>query len=432
MAAAVASDGSPYRVYGPGSSLKALLHRNGWCLHPSGQLTGPGNVRLALRTSSSKDVAEALRFAWSYHVKAAISHRNGLARADVPDVFTTARLLRRYSVSDQKVLALRITGAFQTAASKALWSSGVTSACPWCGAPETKEQRFLRGPAFAVIRDQHQEAVRAMELSSPHWVYAPFAVVPDEVDVLNLVFASRPAPAMPHAEAARLRQEQPVMLRFFTDGTCANPAIPFARHAAWSVVLDSAMDPTHRSAALEFWRRTSSIPPAFHVRACGLVPGRQTIARAEAWAALQAVRMAYLAGSVPVQIVTDSTYVVRILMRRQAGLPFSHVDFPSNSDIVLLFREVWFPGVQVLKVKSHQRLESIDDDDALWMAMGNASADKACARALEGDMSVVRERDGTISCLCSTSAAGRLAVRFFLPLTFAQGDRAASYTHSGA
>ena len=67
------------------------------------------------------------------------------------------------------------------------------------------------------------------------------------------------------------------------------------------------------------------------------------------------------------------------------------MDFPSNSDILLLFREVWFLGVQVLKVKSHQRVEDIAEEDALWMALGNVAVDKACARALEGNMPVVHD-----------------------------------------
>ena len=107
-----------------------------------------------------------------------------------------------------------------------------------------------------------------------------------------------------------MRREGHATLKFFTDGTSANPEVPFARHAAWRVVLDSVLGPALQPPALEFWRHTSQLPPCFHVRACGLVPGRQTVARAEAWAALQAVGMAYLAGPVPVQIATDSTYVV--------------------------------------------------------------------------------------------------------------------------
>ena len=121
------------------------------------------------------------------------------------------------------------------------------------------------------------------------------------------------------------------------------------------------------------------------------MPGAQTIARAEALAALQALRLAFHAGCLPVQIVTDSVYVVRILTALQAGLSRSSVDFPANADILGLFREVWFRDVSVVKVKSHVCPHSIADAAARWNALGNASADQACKQALGRDLSLVHE-----------------------------------------
>ena len=343
---AVQASGSPYRVTGPGSALRALLHRNGWTLHPQGTLSAPGNVRLSLFTSSSKDLSEALRMAWSHKVQAAICSRNGLARAPLPDPFTTVRLLCEYGPADQKTLALHITGAFQTAASKALWSPGTSPACPWCGKDETKHHRFLQCPAFHNIRMQHPEAIEALTSVSPHWIYAPFADLPEEVGILSLVFASRAPPSVPVQEAALLQAEALPRLHFFTDGSCANPSIPYARHAAWSVVLDCAVSAPDRALAHQYWQQTGQVPPSFQVRSCGLVPGRQTIARAEMWAALQAVRLAFHAGAPPTRIATDSSYVVKVLSRLQVGLPLSHVDFPSNSDII---SQCGFQGLRLLR-----------------------------------------------------------------------------------
>ena len=120
------------------------------------------------------------------------------------------------------------------------------------------------------------------------------------------------------------------------------------------------------------------------------MPGAQTIARAEALAALQALRLAFHAGCLPVQIVTDSAYIVRILTAK-AGLSLSSVDFPANADILGLFREVWFRDVSVVKVKSHVCPHSIADTATRSNALGNASADQACKQALGRDLSLVHE-----------------------------------------
>ena len=289
------------------------------------------------------------------------------------------------------VLTRHVTGAFQTAASRALWQQDASSACPWCGQDETKAHRFLHCPAFQEIRAQHPVAVDAMEYAFPHWTYCPFAVLPPAVDILTMVFATRPIPKVPLDEALLLRQEGRRELRFYTDGTCRHPTVPFARHAAWSVLLDCSTCDAQRAQAEAFWQATGTVPPCFQVRSCGLVPGKQTVARAEALAALQAVRLAYHAGPIPVHVVTDSAYVVRLLSSLQLGQDVLALGLSANADILGLFREVWFQGVTVSKVKSHQDVCSISDSATRWDALGNSCVDEQCRKALQMDAPVVHD-----------------------------------------
>ena len=385
------SSGSPYRVFGPGSSLKALLCRNDWTLHPNGTLSGPGGTRISLHDTSCREVTTILRQAWSHKVRQAITTRNGLSEVGIPDVWTTSKLLATFGSADQRVLARHVTGAFQTAASRALWQQDASPACPWCGQDETKAHRFLHCPAFQEIRAQHPVAVDAMEHAVPHWTYCPFAVLPPAVDILTMVFATRPMPRVPLDEALLLRQEGRRELRFYTDGTCRHPTVPFARHAAWSVLLDCSTCDAQRAQAEAFWQATGTVPRCFQVRSCGLVPGKQTVARAEALAALQAIRLAYHAGPIPVHVVTDSAYVVRLLSSLQLGQDVLALGLPANADILGLFREVWFQGVTVSKVKSHEDVCSISDSATRWDALGNSCVDAQCRKALQMDMPVVHD-----------------------------------------
>ena len=233
LSMAVTATGQPHTVVGPATALKALLVRNGWTLHPSSLLTGPGNVRLHLFTSSSRDIARAVQISWLYHVRATLMHRKGLGSVGVPCPSTCHSVLRALPSSQQRTVALHVVGAFQTSATKFLWGGAVSPACPWCGEDETRPHRFLHCSAFQALRTKHSQAVHILRTHRPEWVYAPFPTVPDEVDILTLIFQSRPPPSWPHASWAGGGQSVQ-SLRFFTDGTCAHPTEALASHAAWA------------------------------------------------------------------------------------------------------------------------------------------------------------------------------------------------------
>ena len=374
-----------------GARVPPLRPLHGWDLHASGELRGPGNTRIHLRQSSASDVKSALAYAWAHRVRNLNSHRNGLAQVDIPDLPTTVGALAAFSAADQRTLARHITGCFQTAATKVLWKAVDTPACPWCGGHESRQHRFLHCPAFASVRERHQQAVQALESRFPHWVYCPFATMPEEADITRLLFMSRPPPPMPEQEAAHLREEGCAAISAYTDGTCAFPGLPHARHAAWGLVLNFASTPQQQDLAATFWRHTGCVPPCFQVRGQGLVPGKQTVNRAELLAALQVVRLGHLLGQIPTHIHTDSAYVVRILSQFSAGLSASLLDSFANVDLLRLLEEVWFDKVSFTKVRSHRDPHTAVDQEDLLTILGNSKADEACARALQADLPVVAD-----------------------------------------
>ena len=143
--------------------------------------------------------------------------------------------------------------------------------------------------------------------------------------------------------------------------------------------------------ALEFWRQHGTVPPCFQVADRGLVPGAQTIARAELCAALQAVRSGSVNGRCPLTVVTDSSYVMRTFKQMSAGNAAALRRSAENVDLLCLLEEVWYEPIPAVKVKSHQKPEQVQCSQQLWHVLGNMAADQACDMARAADLSVVVE-----------------------------------------
>ena len=219
-----------------------------------GLLKGPGHVFVHIPTASSRGVAEAVNSAWAYSVRAAVQHRNGLHRVGIPAPSATCAALAKYTVAEQKVLARHVTGSFLAGAAKSLWAEPESFSCPWCGQPDTKQHCFFWCPSFRFVRARHPMAVETLQQDYPEWVYCPFAVQPVELDIPTLIFASRPPPDWPVAQGKSFKDAGWTHLTFFTDGTCARPCQPAARHAAWAVVHDASQGAASRDLAAELWR----------------------------------------------------------------------------------------------------------------------------------------------------------------------------------
>ena len=187
-----------------------------------------------------------------------------------PPVMQCCALCRRAS-SEQ--LPSILSGPFRPRPPNSC-GGAASPACPWCGEDETRPHRFLHCSAFQALRSKHSQAVHILRTHRPEWVYAPFPTVPDEVDILTLIFQSRPPPSWPHASWAGGSQSVQ-SLRFFTDGTCAHPTEPLASHAAWALVWDCTPTDQDFADARQFWLQTGSHPPHLRVVDRGLVPAHK-------------------------------------------------------------------------------------------------------------------------------------------------------------
>ena len=175
-----------------------------------------------------------------------------------------------------------MTGAVQS-----LWDETCSDLRPLCGQVDTKPRRILHCPATQHVRDLWAPYVDWAVQQFPHWVYGPFAVMPEHVEVPKLVLSRRAMPSVHNPPALTSAMQLP-RLRLFTDGSCAHPQSTWGKLAAWAVVMDLTTCDEEILGLLHEWRRTGMLPPHFAVVAQGGVPGEQSINRAEACAILAA------------------------------------------------------------------------------------------------------------------------------------------------
>lgn len=105
----------------------------------------------------------------------------------------------------------------------------------------------------------------------------------------------------------------------------------------------------------------------------GMVPGTQTIARAELFAVYQALLHANTCTGVYIVVIhTDSAYVIFVLQYILQDPNLTELHLFANSDIILKIASL--PRnlqIQLRKVKSHQDLSVITDSHLCWEALGN-------------------------------------------------------------
>ena len=362
-------------AYGPASALSLGLNRLELQLTADGALKGPSNHRVDLRTCNTQQLRALLQAAWGKQVANQCRHRTGLHEGLCPDPAMTDRLLRKLRPEQAPVIAKHIAGSFCCNVVKHKWDPGISPNCELCGAIETKEHRFLQRSATQHIRHAWMPYILRL---FPHWLHGPYATVPEDVDMVQLVFNSRPVPTCVSATAVDLMNSLP-RLRFYTDGSCSHPECPWARHCAWAVVLDLSHGQSDVEHRLQQWRDTRVLPPCFAVVAQGLVPGQQTINRAEQCAVIAAAKLTTQSRHSDAEVWSDSAYAICEHRRAVTSAPIS-----EHPDLGNLLQQSKPECIHMEKVKSHQDMTCLEGM-SVWHSAGNTYADEAAKAALKND-----------------------------------------------
>ena len=391
------------RPFGPGTALARMLQRAGWTLSREASLKGPANLWLDLCSDAPRVIRRQVVQAWAALTPQKVARRNGLHDLLPPAVEDFQQVCRHFDPPQVRQLGLLFFGGFQSKAAQPMWDPFEDSACRFCGALHTKHHRLFACPAQAEVRRPFQTVLDWIQEQLPRWTHCA-------VPVLRLIFQTRRVSPSPCPLSLVDGYQLPVC-NFYSDGTCANPHIAAARHAAWAVVLDCApnLDPNQLLLYLE---TNHHAPQSYHVVSQGLVPGVQSIDRAETLALLQVCVMAKQMPHVSCVGFSDCQFALDLVGNwdgvawRQSGRP------PGlHHDLFQLLQVDGVPkNLQLRKVKAHADIQKAPLDEVRHL-LGNSVADEAAKLARLNDLSVVLD---LVHDICEWHARQREAFRIFL------------------
>ena len=271
------------------------------------------------------------------------------------------------------------TGALQTDSVKAQWKADQTPLCPFCEEVDSRPHRLLHCQPLQDVRDQFPDAVSLLTDMRDEWCYLPLARASPESDLVGLINSNFPERKDPKSVSVDLPS-----VTFFLDGGATHPQTPDARIAAWAVIQDVSKDDIERRVVADVTLAQPDVFPSFRTVAVGLVPGAQSVSRAELYALLVAVRAAHTLVNDPfVNFVTDCQFVVTSV---ESIVKFGSSFISgrtSHADLLLQLADLWdIRRFCISKVKSHVKFHPNMPLAKLWPIMGNACADFAVKETL--------------------------------------------------
>ena len=141
---------------GPCSAMAAYLAKIHWVPGVDGLIDLPDGNQLNLRAHSTQEIRSMCRIAWSHYVHHQVGHRKGITAMPC-DAYTQIKILKQLTIREQKLVALNLTGGYQTAAVKAIWDQTQSIECEFCGQPDTHLHRQLHCEHFAHVRANHPQ-----------------------------------------------------------------------------------------------------------------------------------------------------------------------------------------------------------------------------------------------------------------------------------
>ena len=381
---AATTDDDPLSVYGPGTALRVMFQRNGWCLHKSGLAKGPGHAFFNFRSSSFTAIRLAIEHAWSQTVQDCCVHRTGLHRMRTPCPLIHKRVVIGKPDWQQAILARHMTGAFMSGAEKLQWSQVETGLCPLCGGKDTKGHRLFSCPALSDIRAPYMALLHTVQADFPEWAHMFAATEHDKQGMLRLITSARQLPPL-------VQTSHSGRVTLFTDGSALHSNCPPARLTYWSVVC-SSLDCD--SPDLVAWARLPATTRAlqFRVLVQGSTPGCQTIPRAELAAVAWCADWLRARPTLQATLYTDSAYVMHVWAILSGRCPLRPLagDLDLTASLALLSNT---GRLDIRKVKAHNSAGLACDASPLlrFASEGNVAADAAARQARTQECELVRQ-----------------------------------------
>eukprot|EP00435_Cladocopium_sp_Y103_P060985 s320_g22.t1 len=374
------------KPFGPATSLKQYIKQAAWYLSQDGTISGPDYLSCNLCMDSTKKICKTLKLMWNCHILELVD-RKGMGEFHI-DVSIFHKVFSKFCDSDQNILKLNIVGGFQTNSQKARWDENTKDECELCGESDTREHRLLHCAPLQEVRQESNEACETLRETRKEWLYMPMPRLHDQVTLLSTFLQTVRPP-----ETVAPRNCDLTFMRFYTDGGAKYPTLPDARIATWAVVQDVSVNESHLRKTADFLFLEPPQFPLFYVAAVGIVPGEQTVARAELFAVVTAAKKVHMCDPIPqTEFVTDAAYVCRVVDVIESGLFQPYLHKFANGDLVQELANLWRKDrFRMTKVKSHRSFDSAKDLMDLWHIAGNMCADNAATAAYRAIPSDVRK-----------------------------------------
>eukprot|EP00435_Cladocopium_sp_Y103_P010479 s2347_g2.t1 len=371
----LAASFSGTRPFGPATTLRKYLDTIGWSISADAVMTGPDHLTLNLLTDSTHVLCRTVASAWLYFLVQNLS-RKGTGDY-IPHPRINATVMSKFPVRDQGILVRNLVGGSQTGMTQKQWDSDAVEKCPLCGEDDTRSHRLLDCHHLSHIRDQHSRAVEILQDVRPEWVYVPLARSSPDLPLQRAFLKTIKS----DVELTHFETDDKVV--FYTDGGAIHPNDPDARLASWAVVSDVSNATVPQIQMMQSFQLQDLSCPVFRVVATGVVGGRQSAARGELTAYLQALRAAEKYDQhVDISVVTDASYVCFVDFAIRSQLPGFPNHKTRNADLIGQIRVHWSARVKVFKTKSHRNFDDAQDWNDLWTIYGNHAADFAATLAI--------------------------------------------------
>ena len=366
-------------TYGPASSLSKYLEKMGLWMTKEALVCSEDGLVCDVQFSSGKEIKLAMSRYWSKFVFSEVIDRKGIPNDEV-NVSVQLSVFSSLTDAEQKLIALNVTGGFQTNAIKKKWNEDVEVQCNFCEQFDNRAHRLLTCTATSVTRDQHMDAVGILTNEYPDWQYLPLATHVEDTNVFLMAM-----------QAIKLPKPDPAMIVhathhiYYTDGGCIFPQIADARISSWAVVRDFALGEEHALAMTKNAIDLSKPCPLMRCVEMGLTQGRQTISRGELCAIIVACESASLDDQLQVlDLYTDSQYAINVIHFICMGHIYKWGYKIANFDLVLRLSQVWDTRkFRAHKVKSHLDWTAQTSLSYARKIMGNFVADRLATLALK-------------------------------------------------
>ncbi len=388
-----ASDDAAH-AYGPAGALRTYCSILGWYFDEHGNLFDHLHCPIDLFMNTMSQITTRVREAWDCHVQTAIHRHKEFNGWPEPLTQSTCGLLKPFDRRDQASLAIYISmgSLFKTQQAKWHLSSVQNDAalCPICKNCEDSRLHLLtQCPGTLDLREEYCELICDVASRCPPMLSLPLMYKHPMHHFLRSSLCKLPLP--PVIELSQdLPFDVPSVPVCYTDGSCINPHLAPARLSSYAIVISCHSQPVDMATEADSFWQSDELPGSLVPWQVGLVPGEQTINRAELLAIIQCVRTFDAA-----YVLTDSLYAFHLVLE-VIHYPYieAFLDRPNLDLIQVLcnaFQAKDPTQFHLIKIPAHRNNHEASDAFDLYNLLGNRAADMAAKSALRSSCSSLHQ-----------------------------------------